>query len=89
MRKEDERYLPYPIFGARPQQYIPLGLLLVHEGQEWKNHMQSLGQLAERGGFSWAEALAIIGNKVRRDAEHDENTAEVIVKKIESEYMKG
>lgn len=33
MAKEDERYTPYPILGSRPQQYIPRGLLMIHEGQ--------------------------------------------------------
>lgn len=51
--------------------------------------MQSLNQLAKRGGLSWAEALAIIEGKKWRDAEHNENTAEVIVRKMVSEYMKG
>lgn len=89
MTKEDERYNPYPILGTKPQQYIPLGLLLIHEGQAWKNHGQSLNQLASRGGLSWAEALAIIEGKGWRDAEHDENAAEIIVKKKVSHYMKG
>ena len=89
MAKDDDRYSPYPILGTRPQQYIPLGLLTIHEGQAWKNHMQSLSQLADRGGLSWAEALAIIEGKKWKDAEHDENTAEVIIRKMVSEYMKG
>lgn len=87
--KEDKRYKPYPILGSRPQQYIPRGLLMIHEGQAWENHGQSLSQLAQRGGLSWAEALAIIEGKKWRDAERDENTAEVIVRKMASEYMKG
>lgn len=89
MTKEDEKHSPYPILGTRPQQYIPRGLLMVHEGQAWKNHAQSLNQLARRGGLSWAEALAIMEGKEWRDAEHDENTAEIIVKRKMSEYMKG
>ena len=89
MTKDDERYAPYPILGSRPQQYIPCGLLMIHEGQACENHMQSLNQLAKRGGLSWAEALAIIEGKKWRDAEHNENTAEVIVRKMVSEYMKG
>ena len=89
MTKEDERYSPYPILGSRPTQYIPRGLLLVHEGQAWENHGQSLTQLAQRGGLSWAEALAIIEGKNWRDAEHNENSAEVIVRKMAAEYMKG
>ena len=89
MTKEDEHHSPYPILGSRPTQYIPRGLLMVHESQAWKNHGQSLTQLAQRGGLSWAEALAIIEGKSWRDAEHDENAAEVIVRKMTAEYMKG
>lgn len=89
MVKEDCRYDPYPILGSRPRQYIPRGLLMIHEGQAWKNHGQSLTQLAQRGGLSWAEALAIIEGKKWRDAEHDENIAEVVVRKMIAEYMKG
>lgn len=89
MAKADKRYTPYPILGTRPQQYIPCELLLVHEGQAWKNHGQSLSQLAKRGGLSWAEALAIIDGKEWRDTEHDENAAEIIVKKKMTDYMKG
>lgn len=36
MVKEDCRYDPYPILGSRPRQYIPRGLLMIHEGQAWK-----------------------------------------------------
>ena len=62
---------------------------MIHEGQAWKNHGQSLSRLAQRGGLSWTEALAIIEGKSWKDAEHDENTAEVIVRKMASEFMKG
>lgn len=89
MVKKDEQYSPYPILGSRPQQYIPRGLLMIHEGQAWENHGQSLSQLAQRGGLSWAEALAIIEGKNWRDADHNENVAEVTVRKMVAEYVKG
>lgn len=89
MIKEDERRNPYPILGTQPPQYIPRGLLMIHEGQAWRNHGQSLTQLAQRGGLSWAEVLAIIEGKDWSDAEHNENTAEVTVRKMVDEYMKG
>ena len=82
MTHEGEYYEPFPILGTRPQQYIPWGLLMLHEGQAWKNHGQSLSQLAQRSGLSWAEALAIIEGKNWRDADHDENAAEITVKKM-------
>lgn len=60
-----------------------------HEGQAWKNHGQSLRQLAQRGGLSWAEALAIIEGKSWKEAEHSENAAEIVVRKMVAEFMKG
>lgn len=89
MTKEDEKYSPYPILGSRPQQYIPRGLLMIHEGQAWNNHGQSLTQLAQRGGLSWAEALAIIEGKNWRDAIQSENEAETIVKKLVVKFIDG
>lgn len=61
----------------------------INDLEAWKNHGQSLSQLAQRGGLSWAEALAIIEGKNWRDAEHNENTAEVTVRKMVAEYVKG
>lgn len=89
MTKKDEKYNPYPILGSRPQQYIPRELLMIHEGQAQKNHGQSLTQLAQRGGLSWAEALAIIEGKNWRDAIKSENEAELIVKKLVAEFIDG
>jgi len=89
MAKEKGRYNPYPILGSKPQQYIPCGLLTQHDGRAWKNHGQSLSQLAQRGGLGWAEALAIIENKSWKEAEHDDKVAEDIVRKMVAEYMKG
>ncbi len=86
----DRRYDPYPILESErsPKQYIPRGLLSPHEKQAWRNHGQSLSKLAQRGGLSWAEALAIIEDKKLRDAEHDEKVAETIIRKMAAEYMK-
>ncbi len=91
LREEDSKgkYNPYPILGTRPQQYIPRGLLIYHENQAWANHGQSLSQLAQRGGLSWAEALAIIEDKKWPGAEHDGKIAEAVVRKMAAEYMKG
>lgn len=88
MLKEDELCAPYPILGSRPTQYIPRGLLMRHEDQAWKNHGQSLTQLAQRGGLSWAEALAVIEGKDWKNAEHDENTAETAVRKMSAEFLR-
>lgn len=89
MDREIGRYDPYPILGTNPQQYIPRGLLMSHENQAWENHGQSLNRLAQRGGLTWTEALAIIEGKRWKDAEHNENTAEIIVRNMAAEFMKG
>ncbi len=86
---EKYRYDPYPILGSYPRRYIPRGLLDPHAEQAWKNHGQSLSRLAQRGGLSWCEALAVIEDKNWKDAEHDAKVAESIVRKMTAEYMKG
>lgn len=88
MLKAEDIYEPYPILGSGPKQYIPRGLLAPHDAQAWKNHGQSLSRLAQRGGLSWAEALAIIENKNWEDAIQDDRVAENIVRKMAEEYMK-
>lgn len=44
-------------------EYIPWGILEPHEAQAHANHMQSLEQLAGRGGLSWREIYAVIMDK--------------------------
>lgn len=43
--------------------YIPWEILAPHEAQVYANHMQSLEQLARRGGLSWREIYAVITDK--------------------------
>lgn len=88
MSKKDKQYSPYPILGSKPKQYIPYGLLLQHENQAWENHGQSLRQLEQRGGLSWAESLAIIEGKKWRESIQNDNEAEPIVKGLVAEFMK-
>lgn len=42
---------------------IPWDFIAPHEQQAQKNHRQSLERLAERGGLSWCEALAVVTDK--------------------------
>lgn len=44
-------------------EYIPWEILKPHEAQVYANHMQSLEQLASRGGLSWREIYAVIMDK--------------------------
>lgn len=43
--------------------HIPWSLIAPHEQQAEKNHSQSLRRLAERGGLSACEALAVLENR--------------------------
>lgn len=57
----------FPIMGknggpADPRQ-VPLAMLLPHAEQAGINHGQTLQRLAERGGFSWCEAAAVLQNR--------------------------
>lgn len=52
--------------GGRPSgknSRFPLDLFKPHARQASLNHGQTLERLAERGGLSWAEALAIIEDR--------------------------
>lgn len=42
---------------------IPWTAIAPHEQQAQKNHGQSLARLAERGGLSWNEALAVLEDR--------------------------
>jgi hypothetical protein len=50
----------FPIMGCDIIASIPWAVLAPHEAQAQANHKQSLKTLADRGGLSVAEALAII-----------------------------
>lgn len=39
---------------------VPFALLLPFEAQAKRNHYQTLERLAERGGLSWVELVAIV-----------------------------
>lgn len=49
---------------------IPWEILQPHEEQAYKNHSQSLKRLAERGGLSFSEAVAIIEDRPWRRMEN-------------------
>lgn len=52
--------------GGRPShrnERFPFELFKPHERQALHNHGQTLERLAELGGLSWAEALAIIEDR--------------------------
>lgn len=57
---------PILVSGARnrPRPTIPWAAIAPHERQAMRNHGgQSLRRLAERGGLSWTEALAVLTDR--------------------------
>jgi hypothetical protein len=50
---------------------VPLSLLAPHEAQAQKNHSQSLQRLAERGGLSPCEMLAVLEDREWRRMDPD------------------
>ena len=52
--------LMFPILQDEQIKAIPWELLAPHEAQAQRNHSQTLRRLAERGGLSPAEAVAVI-----------------------------
>lgn len=49
---------------------IPWGLIAPHEKQALKNHGQTLKRLAERGGLSFCEALAVLEDRQWRNTDN-------------------
>ena len=62
-KPHETSYRQYPILQSKPPQTIPWVMLIPHETWAWINHGQTLEELANRGGLSWAEALAICYSK--------------------------
>lgn len=54
-RREENEYLP--------QMFIPWEMIAPHEAQSKINHQQSLERIAQRGGFSRCEAIAILEDR--------------------------
>jgi len=52
-----------PIMGGTLLSEIPFAMLVPHEAQAKRNHYQSLDRLAQRGGLSACEALAILEDR--------------------------
>jgi hypothetical protein len=51
---------------------VPWDLLAPHEAQADRNHQQTLERLAERGGLSAREALAVVEDRPLGDCLEDE-----------------
>lgn len=56
--------LLFPVLGGRDVKfYVPMDFVEPHEQQAQRNHSQSLKRLAERGGLSPCELLAVIEDR--------------------------
>lgn len=64
---------PYPIQGGPT---VPWWVMLPHEAQSQRNHGQSIKRIAERGGFSSAEAWCVIRGLGLRELSSKKNLAE-------------
>lgn len=72
----------YPILGTG--ETIPWEVIAPHEKQAQINHYQTLTRIAERGGLSWSEALAVLED--RQFEQIDEIVAKDMVIKIVSKF---
>jgi lambda repressor-like predicted transcriptional regulator len=67
----------FPVMGlgyARPGEAhhtVPMLLVLEHEPQAFKNHGQSVARLKARGGLSWCELAAVLGDREYRRMDRD------------------
>ena len=51
--------------------YIPYKVIEKHEEQAMLNHYQTLERLAERGGLSYTEAIAVLEDRLFTPIEQD------------------
>jgi len=77
----------YPVRNhPQPPSSIPWSLIAPHEQQAMRNHVQSLNRLAERGGLSACEAVAILEDRDWRkmtEAEAVERLNEILRSNVE------
>jgi hypothetical protein len=52
----------FPIIGTRDS--VPFPAVIRHQSQAVRNHGQSVHGLAERGGLSWCELAAVLGDRL-------------------------
>lgn len=66
--------IQFPVLNSKPRQYVPWAFVAEHERQAQANHYQTVKRLAERGGLSWCEMLAVVMDveyrRIRKDIDH-------------------
>lgn len=78
----------FPILGSRGQASIDWQLVLDHAAQVDTNHRQTVQRLAERGGLSWDEMLAVLTDRHWRAVPDVEKTdAAALCRAIEARYL--
>lgn len=60
---EDNRMDRFNVLGSHGKVTIPWMVIAPHAAQAYKNHLQSLERLNERGGLDWAEMLAVLEDR--------------------------
>lgn len=58
----------FPILGTNEK--VPWSAVAPHEAQARINHTQSLERLAQRGGLTWGELLAVLCNRPWRSTDN-------------------
>ena len=56
-------YYSEPLRCQIPKGSIPWDMIAPHEQQAVRNHSQTLERLAERGGLSYSEAIAVLTDR--------------------------
>jgi len=82
----DDRFPVMGVNGDRcgdAKHTVPLAAVAEHEAQAKKNHGQTVARLKERGGLSWCELAAVLGDRryhrMDRDAAHEAAMRRVLV----------
>lgn len=71
-----------PIMSSPFMSEIPFAMIAPHEKQAQRNHWQSLDRLAERGGLSACEALAILEDRPWARGVSKEDDARLLINKV-------
>lgn len=69
---------PIQVISTHKREYIPWSIIQPHEQQAMHNHGQTLKRLAERGGLSYCEALAVIEDRQWRRMDEAEAKEKVL-----------
>lgn len=84
-----EEYKKYPVLTSafeKTKEYVPWDMLSPHENRAYRNHGQSLEELARRGGLGWGEILAILEDRPWSSISRDEAKNREAVLHYVSEY---